>query len=67
MSVTSIRRNEYRPPALDETPTKIRITRACLVQLQDGAACARVEAGTEVTLMRHVAEVIVETGRAEFV
>jgi len=67
MSVTSIRRDDYRPPALDKTPTRIRITRACRVQLQEGVACARVEAGTEVTIMRYAAEVIVGTGRAEFV
>lgn len=58
---------DFVPPKPDVTRTKIRITRACLVAMQDGTAPASVPAGTMLTLPRWQAQQIIDAGRGELV
>lgn len=48
----------YVVPALDKTPTEIRVTRPCWV------GRVPVDAGTELTLPRWQAEQVISAGRA---
>lgn len=59
------RRGDYVPPPLDQTRVKLRVLRACLVQLQPGQDAAPVEADTTLTLPRWQAQQIVDAGRGE--
>jgi len=64
---TGRRQGDYVPPRPDTTRTKIRITRACWVALQDGAEPSSLPAGTMLTLPRWQAQQIVDAGRGELV
>lgn len=58
---------DYVPPKPDTTRTKLRITRACLVALEDGAEPSTVPANKVLTLPRWQAQQIVDAGRGELV
>lgn len=60
------REDIYLQPLVDETPTQIRITRACLAPLHPGGRVQPVQPGATLTLPRDVADQIVRADKAEF-
>jgi hypothetical protein len=63
----SCRDDRFLQPLADETPTKIRITRAVLAPLYAGGSVQACRAGLELTLPYDVAVRIIEAGRAELI
>jgi hypothetical protein len=61
------REDKYLQPLADETPTRIRTTRAVRAPLHAGGRVQPVRAGETLTLPRDVAVQLIESGRAELI
>lgn len=58
---------EFVQPALDTTPTPVRVVRGCRVPLQPGGRVQAAQPGLVLTLPRHVAMMLAAAGRVELV